>query len=223
MKWKHLEVRPPVSVVSDSSNDSVFPAFAPLISDAFEHIKTLPPRTEIPAGVSLLLQGEVCDSVFLLLGGLVKLVTTNHLGREATLGLRASGWYSGATFALTKNPSVYSVVTLSKCSVIEVPAAQFSSLLMQSSKLMRHFTATICNELISQSSAQAEVMTSSAEERLSTFMRERALDESACKVLDTLPYLKQSELAKLLSITPEHLSRLLRTRMTTEGNNRRRA
>lgn len=223
MNWKQLEVGSPVSAVSDSSNDTVFPAFAPLISDAFEHIKNLPPRTEIASGNALLRQGEPCDAVYLILGGLVKLVSTNPEGRDATLGLRASGWYSGASFALTRTTSVYSVVTLSTCDVIRVPADQFASLLMQSSKLMRHFTVTLCNELISQSAAQAEVMTSSAEERLATFMRERAMDGPQCKVLDALPFLRQGELAKLLSISPEHLSRLLHKSSPRATVERRRA
>lgn len=223
MSWKQLNTGPQVKAVSDSLNDASFPAFAPLVSDAFEHIKNLPPSTDVEAGCTLLCQSEPCESVHLILSGLVKLVSTHADGRDATLGLRASGWYSGASFALMRVPSIYSVVTMTPCSVIKVPAEQFSSLLMQSSKLMRHFTATVCSELITQSAAQVEVMTSSAEERLATFMRERAHDDPKCKVLDTLPYLRKGELAKLLSISPEHLSRLLHRSGPQVSGDRRRA
>lgn len=221
MNWKQMELGSSLDTAPDQPNDNDFPAFAPLVSDAFEHFKNLPPRTSIASGTTLLLQGEPCESVYLILGGLVKLVHTNAEGNDATLGLRASGWCSGATFALMETHSIYSVITLTACEVIRVPAEEFSCLLMKNSKLMRHFTATVCNELISQSAAQAEVMISSAQKRLATFMRERALDGPKCKVLDTLPYLRQAELAKLLSISPEHLSRLLHKSSPRAGAERR--
>jgi hypothetical protein len=52
-------------------------------------------------------------------------------------------------------------------------------------------------------------MSESAEQRLATYMRERSRQFPQLKTVDTLPLLKQRELAQLLSITPEHLSRLL--------------
>jgi len=185
------------------------PAFAPIVSDAFETFSNLPDRIQIPAGATLVAQGAVCNVISLLLHGLVKLVRVNPDGRQATLGLRSSGWYAGAAGVLVKAPSVYAVHTLTPCTVIQISAASFPLTLMQNVKLMRHFLATLSSEVTSMAAAQAEVMSSSAEERLTTFMRERGSRESPMKVLDTLPLLKQAELAQLLSITPEHLSRLL--------------
>ncbi len=209
MNWKQVGLESLGSVVSETGEGVVSPAFAPLVSDAFEHIKNLPPRRDVPAGTTLLVQGQRCDTVYLILSGLVKLVSASAEGRGAIVGLRTSGWCAGATFAMMGKPSLYAVVTLTACVAIKVQAEEFSSLLAQNSKLMRHFTASLCNEVNSQSAALAEVMTRSAEERLTTFMKERGLDGSHHKVLDALPFLRQNELANLLCITPEHLSRLL--------------
>jgi CRP/FNR family transcriptional regulator len=84
--------------------------------------------------------------------------------------------------------------------------------------MMRHFVTTLCNELTSQASAQAQMMGGSAQDRLVHFMRERSAGHSQIKTLDALPLLKQMELAQLLSITPEHLSRLLQKINVADGD-----
>ena len=209
MNWDRSPLKSVTLRSGETQAQSSVPAFAPIHSDAFEHLKNLPPATELPTGSILVHQQAMCDSVDLIQHGLVKLLSVNPDGRQATLGLRTSGWYAGGVSVMMNTTSIYSVVAVTPCTVIRIPAAEFSAKLMQSAKMMRHFMATICNELISQSAAQAEVMSCSAEDRLATFMRERTFDDSRLKVLDPLPLLKQVELAQLLAITPEHLSRLL--------------
>jgi hypothetical protein len=68
---------------------------------------------------------------------------------------------------------------------------------------------TLCNELISQS-VEAQFRQNSAEQRLAQFIAERYIQHEQLRTMDPLPLLKQMELAQLLAITPEHLSRLLR-------------
>jgi CRP-like cAMP-binding protein len=210
MNWKASQSGSRPLLVSDESNTMSFPAFAPIVSDAFEHFKDLPAEERYGVGRSLIKQGSLVDSVCLLRGGLVKLVYGTPDGRETTLGLRSSGWCAGAVWVLTNRPSVYSVVAVTPCTVSVISAADFSLRLMQSSKLMRHFISTLCNESISQASSQAQIMGWPAEERLRRFMRERNTVHLRLKTMDPLPMLKQMELAQLLSITPEHLSRLMR-------------
>jgi CRP-like cAMP-binding protein len=202
MKWRPFR---PIK----ASAPSAFPAFAPIVSDAFEHLQGIPEGVNVERGESVLEQGKHPTSVCLLRQGLVKLVHVTPAGRETLLGLRAAGWYAGAVPVLTNSPSIYSVETLTPCIFSKVPAEEFSTKLRQSARMMRHFMNTLCNELIAQS-AEAQVKVSSAEERLDQFMSERSLQYPQLKTLDPLPALKQMELAQLLAITPEHLSRLLR-------------
>jgi CRP-like cAMP-binding protein len=204
----------PVSIAQRSSEEkravhSAFPVFAPLLSDGFRSIRELPAEEELPVGSVLVEQAMNPGSVYLLHRGLVKLLYVSAEGDEKTLGLRTSGWYPGAVSALMNIPSVYSVVAVTSCTISRIPAREFSFRLMQSAKLMRHFLATLCSEVISQAGAQAQVMSGSAEDRLVHFMFERDAQHPKWKTLDPLPLLKQMELAQLLSITPEHLSRLL--------------
>jgi CRP-like cAMP-binding protein len=185
-----------------------FPAFAPIVSDAFEHLKCLPQGTLVGTGTFVVQQGHDPSSIYLLRQGLVKLIYTNPDGRETMLGLRAAGWYAGAVSSLMHTPSIYSVKTVTPCVFSTIAADEFSMKLMQSARMMRHFMDTLCNELISQS-AEAQLRLHSAEQRLAHFMAERCSQHPQLQTLDPLPLLKQMELAQLLAITPEHLSRLL--------------
>jgi len=184
------------------------PAFAPTVSDEFDRIKGLPRLEKIPSGVALQEQCLRPMSVFLLCQGLVKLTSVSPQGRESVLGLRSAGWYPGAVPALARTCNVYTVMTVTECVISRIPADEFHLWLMRSAKLARHFTQTLCNELLAQS-AEAQARGGSAQERLALFMRERTSDHPGMKTLDPLPLLKQMELAQLLAITPEHLSRLL--------------
>jgi CRP-like cAMP-binding protein len=201
MKWK-----PPILIQAQAQ--SAFPVFAPIVSDTFDHLKGLPEETNVESGVAVVEQNLHPPSVYLLRQGLVKLVCLTPDGREIVLGLRAAGWYAGAISALMHAPSIYSVKTITPCLFSKIAADEFSMRLMQSARMMRHFMDTLCNELTTQL-AGAGVMANSAEQRLAQFMSERSIQHPQLKTLDPLPLLKQMELAQLLAISPEHLSRLL--------------
>ena len=210
MKWK-----PPTAVSAIKSEDlnslchaSNFPVFAPIVSDAFDHFKGLPEETEIKSGSLVIEQSTQPCSVLLLRRGLVKLVYAAPDGRETMLGLRSAGWYAGAVPVLMRTPSFYSVKAVTPCVLSRIPAEEFPGRLMQSARMLRHFMETLCHELTSQA-IEVRVMGEPAEQRLAQFMYERTTQHSQIKTLDTLPLLKQMELAQLLAITPEHLSRLL--------------
>jgi CRP/FNR family transcriptional regulator len=209
MKWKKADQATQRFNDVRAANDSSFPAFAPVRSDAFENLKGLPEPATIAVGSVLVEQDAPCEYVWLLRSGLVRLSYCTQDGRETTLGLRTAGWFAGATNVMTSVPSVCSVKTLTPCLASRIPAAEFSDMLARSARLMRHLLSSLCCELLAQSSAHARLMSESAEERLATFMRERRGRNPQWNTIDTLPLLKQRELAQLLSITPEHLSRLL--------------
>ncbi len=185
------------------------PVFAPIVSDGFARLSNLPEGTAIAAGSTLVHQSKRCTHVTLLLDGLVKLVSVSGDGKQVTLGLRTSGWYAGASAVLMDTVSIYSVVAVTPCKVVQIPAGDFYLRLIQSARMMRHFISAISSEMVSMSSAQVHMMLGTAEDRLAKFMNERQQNGPNWQVLDTLPLLKQSELAQLLAISPEHLSRLL--------------
>ena len=188
---------------------SEVPAFTPVLTGCLDSHPALPPARHVPPGTLLIEQGQTAQSVHLVRTGLLKLVHMSACGREIAVGLRSEGWYGGSTSALLNIPSVYSVRTVTACTVARIPVGDFSRYLRQSPEMLGHFLEALCLEVASQASLQVEVMSSSAEDRLDHFMRERTTIHPSRRTLDPLPSLKQMELAQLLSITPEHLSRLM--------------
>jgi CRP-like cAMP-binding protein len=187
-----------------------YPGFAPVVSDALEHLKDLAPAVRFEAGQTILEQGSEVKSVWLIRSGLVKLKYGSQTGRDCTLGLRSAGWCAGGVWVHMNRPSVYAVTAVTAGTASCIPASEFASRLLQSSKLMRHFLQNLCQEAMSHAISQAQIMSWSAEERLQQCVIERDTSDLNVKTLDILPLLTQGELAHLLSVTPEHLCRLMR-------------
>jgi CRP-like cAMP-binding protein len=195
--------------LSSTHSTLKFPVFAPVVSDAFEDFKDLPRPTTFEAKRSLYQQGSEVHTVWLIRSGLVKLRYGTPGGRETTLGLRSAGWCAGAVWALSNRASIYSVETITPVTASGIPAAEFASRLAQSGRLMQHFLQALCQESISQAVSQAQIMSWTAEERLEQCLGERERSAPGVKTVVIFSVLKQAELAHLLSITPEHLSRLM--------------
>jgi len=196
-------------VAIEQANLSHIPAFTPLLAGGAGFVDHLPPARFVPAGTLLVEQGGKSRAIYLIEEGLVKLTHLNICGRESTIGLRSEGWYAGATSALLNEASVYAVSTVTGCMVARLPVHDFRRYLNESHEMMDHFIAGLCFEVAAQASLQVELMVNSAEDRLDHFMLERTTEHPSRRTVDPLPVLKQMEVAQLLSITPEHLSRLL--------------
>ncbi len=216
MSWRHAldDASGTIAVSARCANE--YPRFAPISSEAFNNFSDLPGRFEIASGSRLIEQGITPKSVLLIFEGLVRLDYLGADGSETMLGLRTSGWYVGAASVMTNVPSVYSVTAVSPCSIAAIPAEEFSSKLMQNARLLRHFISTLCGELTSQGGVQAQLMSSTAEDRLTCFLRERESKYLRWTTFDPLPLLKQMELAQLLAIKPETLSRLIHKRLKSK-------
>jgi CRP-like cAMP-binding protein len=188
------------------------PVFAPALSSCIAFLGTLPSAKYVKASTVLIAQDERVKKVQLVRTGLVKLMNVNPDGREALIGLRSDGWYAGSASVLLNSPSVYSVCASTDCTVVEIAAADFLRCIHSSPEMLNHFILGLCREVLSFSGLQIELMSSRAEDRLNLFLRERAASFLTGGILDPLPSLKQMELAQLISISPEHLSRLQKKR-----------
>jgi CRP-like cAMP-binding protein len=188
------------------------PVFAPAVSSCIAFLGRLPAARHLKASTILVAQDEEVKKVQLVRTGLVKLININSDGREALIGLRSDGWYAGSTSVILNAPSVYSVCAASDCTVVEIAASDFLRCIHSSPEMLSHFILGLCREVASFSGLQVELMSSRAEDRLNLFLRERAASFLTGGIRDPMPLLKQMELAQLLSVSPEHLSRLQKRR-----------
>jgi CRP/FNR family transcriptional regulator len=169
-----------------------------------------------PAGIELFAQGSLLHEVYWLAEGLVKLVYVDEDGRERILDLRVPGQLIGAALVFLRLPSPVSAVTVTRCRLQYMSDVEFARRVESDERLSWKVHEIQGLEVYGQFQRMAELSTGSSRLRLERFLSQIA---QACPALTNgrfqLP-LKRCELAQLLAVTPEHLSRLFK-RLCEEG------
>lgn len=106
-------------------------------SPGFRLIESLGHPEVYPAGIELLQQGSSVADVFLIAKGLVKLNHFDEDGREAIVGLRATGWVLGSAAVILRKPCPFTATTLTRSSLLRLPAARFRRLLASNTHSVR--------------------------------------------------------------------------------------
>jgi CRP-like cAMP-binding protein len=185
--------------------DGTVPAFSPSVDDETARLVGLPEPKHFAAGTILVTQGSPIQNAMLIRSGVVRLSFQGADGNEVVLGLRSQGWWVGGHSAYLEMPSLCSIQTLTDSALSLVPASNFSAMIRSDAGRLEHFLRAQCRELMTLQ--QQKIMQGgSAMERLQYLQAEAT--HSAWDTMEPSDVLRQGEIAKLLSITPEHLSRL---------------
>jgi len=165
-----------------------------------------------PPGIIIFQQGVQAQDIFLISEGLVKLVRNEENGTEIIVGLRSSGALLGAVSVLINEPHVIAAVTVSQCIMQRLPGPTFLQILQSDVCSTLALCRVIGREMVEYISHLSELACLPARSRLEHFLWERANVEGKTvvsgRVRLRLP-LKEYDIAKFLSVTPVHLSRLL--------------
>jgi CRP-like cAMP-binding protein len=191
----------------DKQESRSIPAFCPTIQDGAEFIPNLPTIEYVSPGEFIGKQDGKCTEVKLIQSGVVKLTYLDENGQEFLLGLRSTGWWMGSMQSLLDVPNLYTVQAVTSCSLSTIPADDFSRMLVINPRMLRHFLSSICRENVIQAKGQIMLLASDAENRLLQMLDER--ENSVWKTLDPTTIMRQGDIAKLLAVSPEHLSRVL--------------
>jgi CRP-like cAMP-binding protein len=182
-------------------------------------IISLAPAQQYPSGIELFKQGSPPRDVYLIEDGLAKLTYVEQNAREFLVGLRTSGWTVGAASVILNRTYAFSATTISACRLRRVSADAFLNLLNTNHEFVRYFHQVQSHELYDQVMQLARLKCLSARDKLEQLLSQlipvlapRA-EENRVRV--KLP-LKHREVAELIGVTPEHLSRVLRE-MQNEG------
>jgi CRP/FNR family transcriptional regulator len=187
----------------DSGNDHGLESWLPL----------LPAAQLYPVGTVLVRQGCEPSDIFLIDEGLTKLVRIDGNGREQILGLRGPGWILGAAFVLVGRSHPASVVAVTACSLRRLSREAFLEMMAEQPGLSWHVHKMHSREVLSQFHHMADLGVKTARQRLERVLRRLVAVTSPDhngKEVRLLSPLKRWELASLIAVTPEHLSRLLR-------------
>jgi CRP-like cAMP-binding protein len=179
----------------------------------------LSPATVVPPFTELFSQGFQASGVFCIHGGLVKLINLAMDGKELIVGLHSSGWILGAAAVMLHLPYQASAITLTRCHMHYVPSTDFLAFVKLNATFARHLLQLYSREVYDQTTHMARLGTLKARQRLEQLLIQMISANAQSETRLNLP-LKLEEIAQLIAVQPEYLSRLLR-QMEDEGVIRR--
>lgn len=185
---------------------------ASLATGSWSAINAVAPSQVYPAGTELFQQDSPVKDVYLIDSGLVKLVHLEPYGGEMIVGLRAPGWVVAAA-AILKEAHLVAAVTLTKCSLRRIPSDVFRRLLNTDAETSWRVHQMHSQEVYDQTDHVAQLGCLPARRRLEQLLwgllSAQEMPRSQHEVKIELP-LKRQEVAQLIAVTPEHLSRMLK-------------
>jgi CRP-like cAMP-binding protein len=180
---------------------------APLTLPDWETVENLPPPETFEAGEKICIASAPARRVFLIRRGVVKLKCYGHNRREMIVGIRSSGWFLGAESAVLGKPYVSTAIAISDGEVSVFSSSEFLQAIQVAGPLAHHLQVSLSQGAHAFLAAQVGLRSESAEQRLEHFLDE--VKELADAAGEPKSPLSQVEMAQLLSMTPEHLCRIM--------------
>ena len=170
------------------------------------------PSREFPPNTTLFFHGSPPREVFYIERGLVKLMRLSAGGQEMAVGLQSQGSFLGAASAIVQEPYPFTATTITSCALSRMPADLFLHLARTDEQFCWYLHEAHSREVHRQASQLAALKYLSARQRferlLLQFLTSIPLHEKQTSMRVRLP-LKHWEIAQLIGIRPEHLSRIL--------------
>ena len=185
--------------------------------DREENIHGWGPAQLYPPNTEVYHQETPANAVYLIERGLVKLTWLEPDGHEVIVGLRRRHWLIGAPAVLLERRCAFTVTTLIPCCLRCISTKGFLHMVNMDAEFCRQLLRMLSEEIYSQGTKVAVLGCMPARDRLTRFLRELVLEQERStepaelqKPMRLQVPLKLKELAQLIAVTPEHLSRLLR-------------
>ena len=179
----------------------------------------LAPAQEYPEATELFKQGSAGSDVYLVDRGLVKLTALGEAGQELIIGLRTAGRLLGLSSVILQRPYPVSAVTLTRSQARRVPGEILLYVLRNNIQFSRYVHQEISQETYDHVAQLVGLGCMSARcrlERLLVQMVSPAEIGGHKKDIHLPMLLKHWEIAQLIAITPQHLSRVLK-KMENDG------
>ena len=167
-------------------------------------------RRSYPKGVELLQDDSTPPVVAMVRRGLVKVVRLSANGREYILALHPAPVLIGAAEAVIGQALVAAVVTATTCEVDEVPTDRFLAFIRARPDVLWSLQRQLAWEACAMRARAVEVCTLSPRERLqNTLAQFVPPDNHRLRDVQLMLPITHRELAQMVGVTAEHLSRLL--------------
>jgi CRP-like cAMP-binding protein len=170
-------------------------------------VRVVPPEHQIYS------QGESPHIVCLICSGLVKLTRTESDGNRAIVGLRQAGYMMGAVPSIVNLPYTTTAETITRSKLCLLPTETFINLIDTDAGFSRWILTMLSRRLRSSTLSISEQSCFSGRQRLEKFLWKLAQAQNGGdqnRPIKIQMILKNWEVAQLLSLTPQHLCRLVK-------------
>ena len=159
-------------------------------------------------------QDSAASAVYFIEKGSVKMTWMDEEGNEVIAGLRHKHWIVGAPAVLLEKPYSFTVTTLTECHLRCISAQDFLYLVRTNMEFAQRLIRLLSEAIFNHGKSLVMMGCTSAKERLKAllcrFIPDMDLQTALEERLKVHMPLKNKELAQILAVTPEHLSRLLK-------------
>ena len=180
---------------------------------AFDAVGWSPPR-EYRALTKIIQQDTPARKVYFIEYGLVKLSRVETPGHEVISGLRRRNWIIGAPAVLLGKKYSFTATSLIDCKIRQISSERFLRLIETNREFSRHMLRMFSQEIFNYGKTFSNLACLPAKDRLKRLLYEIMTEiKQPLGIEDKVNLifpLKHKELAQMIAVTPEHLSRLLK-------------
>jgi CRP/FNR family cyclic AMP-dependent transcriptional regulator len=155
----------------------------------------------------LVTEGELTDSLYIILEGRVRAFVSEPDGREAVLSVMGPGEYFGEV-ALDDGPRSASVVTLEPCRLIVVPKVEFAQFLAGHPAFAQHFVHSLLRRIRILTQSVRSLALMDAYGRVARLLLESSVRRDGVQFVPERP--TQADIASRVGCTREMVSRILK-------------
>jgi CRP-like cAMP-binding protein len=178
---------------------------------AFDILRSQGMLHTFPPNIEIFRQNQVIEGVYLLEKGRVKMARTEYCGNEIVIEIAEPVQILGITSVLSRLPAIATATTLTTCCAISLNTRLFLTLVEQEPDLTKSILRLVSEYSCEQVIRHAWLGTASSRQRLASFLLKyisSRIPHSNGKIRINMP-LKKADIAGLLAVRPEQLSRLL--------------
>lgn len=150
--------------------------FSELTETELQEIAALAQTRSAPTDTTIFHEGDPADSIFLVVGGRVKVVTTSSDGKEFILSVLGAGQVFGEMGLLEAAPRSASVVSITEVELLVIKRDDFDHLLTLSPGISRKLMAILSRRLRRANSKMESLAYMDVAGRLARYLLDMALD-----------------------------------------------
>jgi CRP/FNR family cyclic AMP-dependent transcriptional regulator len=160
-----------------------------------------------PAKAIIVTEGDLSDSLFIIIEGRAKAYVSDESGREVTLSIMGPGEYFGE-IALDEGPRSASVITLEPTVLSVVPRADLGEFIHSNPRFASHFIRRLIGRIRALTKNVTSLALMDAYGRVARLLLENAVTEDGVQVVPER--ITQAEIANRVGCSREMVSRIFK-------------